>query len=76
MTPPEWQGANFGSAAVLEGGSATPWEKEYLRKDGTRLPMLVGVAMLDHHRNITVVTDLTEQKRAERRLGELAASDG
>src|SRR3954471_3505439 len=39
-----------------------------LRKDGTRVPVLVAVAMLDHPDCIAVVLDLSERKRAEAAL--------
>jgi PAS domain S-box-containing protein len=65
-TPPEWVDANVAAAEQLRAtGVAPPWEKEYLRKDGTRVPVLVGVAKLDETRNISVSIDLTERKQAE-----------
>jgi PAS domain S-box-containing protein len=68
LTPPEWHTAQAPFTKQLETcGTAGPWEKEYLRKDGTRIPVLVGVAKLDVDRFITVVTDLTDGKRAEER---------
>jgi two-component system cell cycle sensor histidine kinase/response regulator CckA len=66
MTPPEWRHMNAGAVEGLRThGVAGPWEKEYLRKDGTRVPVLVGVATLDGARNISVSIDLTERKQAE-----------
>ena len=68
LTPPEWHAAQAPFMGQLEGrGTAGPWEKEYIRKDGTRVPVLVGVAKLDVDRFITVVIDLTDRKRAEER---------
>ncbi|MEO8842014.1 MAG: PAS domain S-box protein, partial [Kofleriaceae bacterium] len=67
LTPPDDEG-HPGFADPLQNHQVlTPWEKEYLRKDGTRVPVLVGVATLDADRNITVVTDLTEGKRNKER---------
>jgi PAS domain S-box-containing protein len=68
MTPVDWQAAS--SAALQEvhaNGGARPFEKEYLRKDGTRVPVLVGVALLDESRHLTIVADLTARKLAEER---------
>ncbi|MEO8799752.1 MAG: response regulator [Polyangiaceae bacterium] len=49
-------------------GVAAPWEMDAVRKDGTRAPMLVGVAMLDDSKCIAFAADLTEQKRVEEAL--------
>jgi PAS domain S-box-containing protein len=44
-----------------------PYEKEYLRKDGSRVSALVGTAILtEPELRVGFVLDLTEQKRAER----------
>ena len=66
MTPPEWRPAD--EAALVElakSGAARPWEKEYLRKDGSRVPVLIGVAMVDATRCICFVLDISDRKRAE-----------
>jgi len=66
LTPPEWIASDQAALAQLEEtGAAQPWEKELLRKDGTRVPVLIGVAMLDHPKCIVFVADLTARKRAE-----------
>jgi PAS domain S-box-containing protein len=68
LTPPEWRAT---TARAREGIDATgvvqPYEKEYLRKDGSRVPVLVGSAAFDEQRDqgVTFVLDLTERKRAE-----------
>jgi PAS domain S-box-containing protein len=51
-------------------GSCTPYEKEFLRKDGTRIPVLVGGARLgpDMSDAVFFVLDITERRRAEDRL--------
>jgi two-component system, cell cycle sensor histidine kinase and response regulator CckA len=66
ITPPEWLPASLRAVEQLKKtGIAPPWEKEYQRKDGTRVPVLIGMAMIDDTRCITFVTDMTDQKRAE-----------
>jgi PAS domain S-box-containing protein len=68
-TPAEWRQRDDQAAAELAAtGIARPWEKELTRKDGTRVPVLVGLAMLDPPQCIAVVSDLTDRKRAEKAL--------
>jgi two-component system cell cycle sensor histidine kinase/response regulator CckA len=65
MTPVEWRApTSLVVAELRRRGSARPFEKEYVRKDGARVPVLLGIALLDEGRVLTVVTDLSERKRA------------
>ncbi len=68
LTPPEY--AAMDELAHEEGlrfGACTPFEKEFLRKDGTRVPVLVATAVLklSPFRWITFVQDLRERDRVE-----------
>jgi PAS domain S-box-containing protein len=68
LTPPEWRDRT--ARATVEAGitgSVQPFEKEYFRKDGSRVPVLVGRAMFKEGSNegVGFVVDLTERKRAE-----------
>ena len=68
LTPAEWrEGDTRAVAEFMMTGTALPHEKEYIRKDGRRLPVLVGAAAFDEKRDLGVafVVDLSERKRAE-----------
>ena len=69
LAPPEWRSGDEAAIAQLAAtGVAHPWEKDLDRRDGTRVPVLVGVAMLDHPNCIVIVSDLTDRKRTEKAL--------
>ena len=69
LTAPEWQAATARSVEqLITSGVATPYEKEYIRKDGGQVRVLVGSAMLDETRTIAFMVDLTAQKRVEEAL--------
>src|SRR5271156_5392347 len=66
MTRSEWQDRYVRVRAEQDTfGTVKPFEKEYFRKDGSRVPVLVGLATLERDRVVAFVLDLTEQKRAE-----------
>jgi PAS domain S-box-containing protein len=54
-------------------GLRPPIEKEYFRKDGSRVPILLGAASFDESENqgVAFVLDLTERKRAEAEVREM-----
>ena len=58
--------------AVSMTGTLQPFEKEYFRKDGSRVPVLIGAASFEDTRTqgVAFVLDLTERKRAEEALRE------
>ncbi|MEO7733880.1 MAG: PAS domain S-box protein [Kofleriaceae bacterium] len=81
MTPPEYRSLDASALEQLRAtGIAPAWEKEYLRKDGSRVPILVGVAAVDgaQGEHVAFVLDLTERKRAAeviQKLEEARAGD-
>jgi PAS domain S-box-containing protein len=72
MTPPELQGEHVRNELneLRETGKLQAREKEYLRKDGSRVPVLVGAARFEGQsaQGVAYVLDLTERKRAESTL--------
>jgi PAS domain S-box-containing protein len=71
MTPPEYAELDrYHIAEAAKRGSCTPYEKEYIRKDGTRVPILCGYALLEGSEDeyIGFISDLTAQKEAERAI--------
>lgn len=74
LTPDEGRPADARMIQKLDAtGVASPWEKEYLRKDGTRVPVLVGVAATEDGERIAVILDITDRKQAEATLVKLRA---
>jgi len=68
LTPAEWRGADDQALAQLKAaGTVHPREKEYFRKDGSRVPVLVGATMFGDRQDqgVAFVLDLTERKRAD-----------
>ena len=68
LTPPEYLGLDeLAHEEGLRFGACTPFEKELIRKDGTRVPVLVATAVLklSPFRWITFVQDLRERDRIE-----------
>jgi PAS domain S-box-containing protein len=75
-TPPEY--AEIDRRALEEIASKTfcaPIEKEFIRKDGSRIPVLVGAAAFEdnHEEGVCFVLDRTESQRAEAAAVLLAA---
>jgi PAS domain S-box-containing protein len=73
LTPAEWRDADERSLADLETcGTFQPFEKECFRKDGSRVPVMLGGTLFERGGNegVAFVLDLTEQKRTQQRWNE------
>jgi len=73
LTPPEWrESTELALAQMAVTGQLPPMEKEYIRKDGSRVPVMVARAAFDASgkEGVAFVIDLTERKEAEHRLRE------
>jgi PAS domain S-box-containing protein len=76
ITPPEFAKADEEIVASIGASGATlPFEKEYIRADGSRVPVLIAAATLDDKRQegVGLVLDISERKRDEARLSRLNA---
>lgn len=68
LTPPEWRDSDAKVIAeTAKTGTAQLFEKEFFRKDGSRVPVLVGGALFETSgsEGVAFILDLSEQKRAE-----------
>jgi PAS domain S-box-containing protein len=73
LTPPEWRNSDERALADLRAsGTFQPFEKEYFRKDGSRVPALLGGTLFERGGNegVAFVLDLTDQKRTQQRWNE------
>lgn len=68
LTPSEWSPLDLDAQAQMrETGSCIPYEKEFLRADGSRVPILIGAALVEGSDDMAVafVLDLSDRKRME-----------
>jgi PAS domain S-box-containing protein len=76
LIPPAWHGRSERALTELNStGIVQPYEKQFFRKDGTCLPVLIGGALFEESSNegVSFVLDLTERKRTEEALRESEA---
>ena len=76
LTPPEWRDADDAGLARLQAHGLMPLiEKEFLHRDGRRIPVLVGAGNLlaDRRQGFGVVIDISATRAAERALAESEA---
>ncbi|MEG4505066.1 PAS domain S-box protein [Microcoleus sp. F6_B4] len=75
LTPPEYQSLDQkGMAEAQATGACTPYEKEFWRKDGSRIPVLIGYVLLAQKRQefVAFILDVTVGKQLERELHDRA----
>jgi PAS domain S-box-containing protein len=68
LTPAEWRDRDERAVADLKAtGTVGPYQRELLRKDGSRAPVMIGAATFEGSKDegVAFVLDLSEQKRAE-----------
>lgn len=75
ITPPEYADVQAqGREQIRASGVCEPFEKEYIRKDGTRLPVLIGAANINDSaviKGVTCVMDISQRKKMEQEILEL-----
>jgi len=71
LTPPEWRECDYWAIAQLKkSGTFQAYEKEFFRKDGSRVPILLGGALFGGSGNdgVAFILDLRQQKRVREEL--------
>lgn len=71
MTPTKYRYLDLQAIEEIKAsGSCNSFEKEYIRKDGSRFPILIGGTFLDgsQEQGVSFVIDLTERKQLENQL--------
>ena len=71
MTPPEFREATVRAESELRRtGACTPYQKEYIRKDGSRVPVFVWSALVEGapSKGVAFVLDLSERERTQEAL--------
>jgi PAS domain S-box-containing protein len=73
LTPTEWAARDEAAARDMhEYGTVAPYEKEFVRADGSRVPVLIGASVIGPPpgAGVAFVLDITERVLAEERLRE------
>jgi PAS domain S-box-containing protein len=68
MTPREYTALDIRAReAIAASGACSPYEKEFIRKDATRVAILLGAAAFEDSRGegVSFILDLTERKQLE-----------
>ena len=68
LTPPEYVASDRRCLEEIAAqGACVPYEKEYIRKDGSRVPILLGAACFEDtpDEGVCFVVDLSERKKLE-----------
>jgi hypothetical protein len=74
LTPPEYQHLDeHALEEVSETGVSSIYEKEYVHRDGKRVPIVLGIALLNNSQQngVAFLLDITDRKQAEQKCDRL-----
>ncbi|MDZ8225967.1 PAS domain S-box protein [Nostoc sp. ChiVER01] len=76
MTPPEWMPHSLRAIEEFKAtGSTTPYEKQYIRKDGSRWWALFSAKRLNEEDGVEFIIDITNRKQAQAEREQLLARE-
>lgn len=78
LTPVEYEHLDDRAIAeVKQTGVSRIYEKEYVHRNGKRVPIVLGVALLNdsQHEGVAIVLDISERKRAEQERDRLLQAE-
>jgi len=75
ITPPEYLHLDYAALQQIKvKGACDPFEKEYIRKDGTRFSVLVGAARLEEtspDKGVAFIMDISDRKNMQQEIVQL-----
>jgi PAS domain S-box-containing protein len=78
LTPPEYQRIRADAIREIKAlGACRPYEQEFIREDGSRIPVLMGAALLEgsNDETVTFIIDMTERNQAQEERSRLLIAE-